>query len=302
MEKITKYHLLKKVTKSGFKVAKTISKTSNCTLLSSITEFENSIMQHLQFVQNWSAEILFSDLKKPKRTSNIFIDLDLFIYPLRLRPSSKESIDRIPLSGVFEASINHVALLGQPGAGKTTSIKYLCQSLLEGCLSPSRFSFPLMIRFRDLNNTNTKCETGELINWILSIIGVKLDIEPNINHNDVKAIKRYLLTGILNELRVLLILEGFDELSYIESRKAVIEDVDFLASSLDKSTLILTSRTADFSYDIGKTTRYELCPLSQEQISAFAIKWLNDNQLTTDLLVRIYNSPFADTAVRPRAF
>src|SRR5687768_11972928 len=75
-------------------------------------------------VQNWCDEISFSGLNKAKLTSQVFIELDLFVIPQRQRLEN-EKVQTLRFSKLFEEENKHVILLGQPGAGKTTSMKRL---------------------------------------------------------------------------------------------------------------------------------------------------------------------------------
>ena len=53
-------------------------------LITSRTDIEQSLNHHLHAVETWSDEISFNDLKVAKRTSDIFIELDLYVYPRRV--------------------------------------------------------------------------------------------------------------------------------------------------------------------------------------------------------------------------
>lgn len=104
---------------------------------------------------------------------------------------------------------------------------------------------------------------------------------------------------LIEKLNVLLIIDGFDELSYKKHRDIVLNEIAELANYLENSTLLVTSRTSDFPYIFENLTTYELCPLNQNQIEEFARKWLNDEAKVDAFLKEIQKSPYIDTAVRP---
>src|ERR1044072_8454758 len=111
-----KEYLLKKVLDASINVAKRVLRKSGSKLLTVTNDIEESLAYHLQAVKNWSSEVTFTDLKKAKYTTDIFIELDLFVYPRRVRIHNDETIKSLPLKDIFDDSTGHIVLLGQPGA------------------------------------------------------------------------------------------------------------------------------------------------------------------------------------------
>src|ERR1019366_10574999 len=60
-----------------------------------------SIAEHQREVKNWSEEISFKDLLKPKATSQVFVPLDIYLLPRRLRFSAQEELLCAPLSSIL---------------------------------------------------------------------------------------------------------------------------------------------------------------------------------------------------------
>jgi Cdc6-like AAA superfamily ATPase len=303
---ITAY-IFEKLMDVAIESAKSVLKESNSKLLATRNDLELSIKQHLQQVSNWSARVSFNDLKKPKPTLDIFIELDLFVIPKRMHMPD-ERVKCTPLVSIFNDSDCHFALLGEPGAGKTTSMKYLCQGLLldEGFLQ-DRFSFPILVRFSDLNNPSRTSET--LIDHLYNLLGLNVKFSQELLRstaqddlefvrNQLEIIRRRMLVSVLEELNVLLVLDGFDELTETK-REEAIQVVSDLATRLSNCTMIITSRTGEFTYNINNMIQYELSSFNAEQISRFANRWLNDEEKAGVFVDKIHNSPFADTAIRP---
>lgn len=294
-----KEYVIKKLLDAGLEKAKKLLTESRSSLVVTRDDIESSIDHHLRAVKNWSQSVSFSDLKQAKRTTDIFIDLDLYVYPRRIRIQHKESIANIPLNALFEHAEAHIVLLGQPGAGKTTSMKHLCQEFFTSENFLQDLAFPILIKFRDLNGVQIKLDTTILVEEIYKILGLKIEFLESLLDEERSALREKLVISILEELRVLLILDGFDELMDTRVREKAITDIRTLAEHLEYSKMIVTSRTGDFVYSINNAAPYEICPLTEVQIATFAQKWLNDNHQAKDFLRRIYESPFADTTIRP---
>jgi energy-coupling factor transporter ATP-binding protein EcfA2 len=311
-------YLSKKILDASFRAAsdsaKKVLNGHNLRLLVTRQDVEDSLNIHLRAVKNWSQEVSFSDLKKSKPTGDIFVELDLFVYPRRVRISSEEVIQSVPLRKIFDLSTNHIILMGQPGAGKTTSMKYLSQLILQDSVfQMETISFPLLIKFRDLNGEKGWFDLGGgLVQRIYSILGLRVnfptpgDSQQDKGQKDKEntflreqiSIKEKVVLTFLEDLKPLLILDGFDELS--ESiRPLALQEVSRLATHLDQCRLIVTSRTGEFKYKVDKMDPYELCPLSRDQIILFVGRWLGDEDRTEDFIRKVDRSPFADTAVKP---
>jgi len=325
-----KEYLIKKALDYSFDAAKEvvtkILNESKCTFLTTREDVEGSLDIHFRSVMNWSGIVSFSDLKKAKRTTDIYVGLDLDVLPKRMRIDTDERVESIAIKKILDVSDNHVVLLGQPGAGKTTSMKYLCQSLFhDETFQSDRFSFPLLIKFRDLNSPKLRSDGSLLVDQIFTILGLQVSYpvirkkkqslaerkrrqlagevasaqEENQIEINIPDLKRKLVVSFLEEFKVLLILDGFDELAHDKRRVEAIEDISRFATELSRCTMIVTSRTGDFKYNIDNTDHYEICPLNRNQVTAFANKWLGDEQEAVDFLRKVYSSPFADTAIRP---
>ena len=298
-----KEYLIKKVLDTALDSAKGFLKESGSKLVTTREDIQQSINYHLRSVKNWSGEVSFNDLKKAKRTTDIYIELDLYVMPRRRRINADEIVESIPLKEIFESSANHFIVLGQPGAGKTTSLKFLCQTLfLDEDFQSERFAFPILIKFRDLKRARRSKESS-IIDQIFNILGLKLDLPKELTGKEAaserREIRQKLVINLLEELRVLLMLDGFDELPLDSHRYDAIDEIAVLATHLDKSTMVVTSRTGDFVYNIENAVQYELSPLSKEQIHNFAIKWIGNKEKANDFLKKVYDSPFSDTAIRP---
>ncbi|CCG52121.1 Protein of unknown function [Flavobacterium indicum GPTSA100-9 = DSM 17447] len=293
--------IIKEAAKEVFKYSTTFLKKNFNKLLSKEKDIYDSLNEHIQKVKNWSNEITFKDLKSSKVMSQVFIELDMYVYPRNIRIDESEKILKIPLNKIFDVETKHLLILGQPGAGKTTSMKYLCHSIFfNDNTSFQKYKYPILVKLRDLNKPiNSKNKSGMLFEYIFNLLGLSLDIRENQSEEEIIRTKQKLVLYLLNKLNVILIIEGFDELSYKKHREIILFEIGELANFLEDSRLIITSRTSDFNYHFENITPFELCSLNEEQISLFATKWLIEENKINSFLSEVYKSPFIDTAVRP---
>lgn len=277
------------------------------------TNFSNirkSIDFHKQEVKKWADFINFKDSSKQKITTQVFVELDYYITPKRNQIKGLGEEKTINLKEIFyETKDLHLVILGQPGAGKTTTMKKIALNVLESTENFAEFSFPLVIRLRELNNT----EQGNidpskyLIAYILNILGVKLEASlPSTEHTNSFEYDEYFLNNLvikatsilLDNLNVVIILDGLDELRE-ELKEKITEQIKGLAKWLNKSKLIITTRTGEYYQSIDNTSEYEICPLSNIQIEGFINRWLCNEIKAEDLFNKISKSPFFDTIMRP---
>jgi hypothetical protein len=277
----------------------------NVTLSSSQERLETAVAEHQKEIKNWSEEISFKDLLRPKVTSEVFVPLDIYLLPRRQRFSDSEELLSAPLSSIFgDSAVTHLVILGQPGAGKTTAVKHMCQQMLTGSEIFPLQDFPLLIRLRDLNNANSA--SGDLqdllIERIQSMLDIPLSFPADLESEDASEARRSLreraVVQILETLHPLILLDGLDEVSHKAKRDSIVAGVRRLAIQLEKARIILTARTGEFTYHIEKMTAYEIAPLSPHQIQQFAGGWLGATDAEI-FLRQVRDSPFADAAIKP---
>jgi predicted NACHT family NTPase len=176
----------------------------------------DSLNQHITSVKNWSSEINFKDLQKSKKTYSVYIPLNLYITPIRLRFDLDEKLIQVPILDIFKNTDSHVVILGQPGAGKTTSMKYICQSIFfNENFYPEKFSLPILVRLREFNApVNENFSAGIIYEFLFNLFGVKIKKnDQEDKYKNINRIKENLVNEILNNNNFILIIDGFDELS-----------------------------------------------------------------------------------------
>lgn len=261
---------------------------------------KESLEKHKDSAVKWANEVIFADLRTAKLTSKIFVTIDILLLPSRLLMDGETNL-KISLADLLNHTPKHISLLGQPGAGKTTSMKFLSLNFLNRATDTKNNSMPyvFLIKFRDIEYTNYKKDI--IANSLADIFSLKVEVKnkDDDNKNLVEKLKSQFIIKLLNEFNGLLVLDGFDEIPTIALKEEVVKELRGLFTSINKTKIIITSRTAEFNYAFENVDQYEIAPLNEQQIRLFAEKWLCDSLLAEKLIDDISKSPFSDTAIRP---
>ena len=267
------------------------------------TPIEEALANGIIQIFNWSKEVKFREMDENKSLFSVYIELEFHLSMRRYQVDTTEFPKRATLEYIFSKLDRHFIVVGDPGAGKTTLVKNLCQKLLR---KESKYfndlNYPILVRLRDLNDFDCTNINLILFDYIISIFGFtfanRLKEKKKYNGNEVIIIKRY-ISEFLEELNILLLLDGYDEINDSKKRKVVISDVEFLCKSFVKSKLLITSRSADFKFSISNTVLFEICELSEPQIISFTDKWLQNKEEANKLRNELKLLPYFDTAKRP---
>lgn len=259
---------------------------------------EAALGAHLESVESWSAEVSFADARRARPIEDIFIDLQLFVQPLRLRLTESENVETTSLLDAVERSTRHVVILGHPGAGKTTSVKYLTQRMLNDETFAPGYSMPMVVRLRDL--ARASAPTAGLIDYLSAQLGppIRFPESRPVSPERAAVVQLDALVAVLSTVKPLVLLDGFDELP-TNLRELVRRDVQTLSERLASSRIVLTSRTGEFAYNFPGFDHYELSPLTTAQLKQFVRRWLRSAEETDRFLEKLNASPFKDTALRP---
>jgi hypothetical protein len=282
------------------KLEKTRAPSVEASFVATMHLVSASIARHSEEVKAWATTVRFSDLKSQKTTLSIYVELDTYLMPLSTHVDHAERENVRPLLTALAESPSHAAILGNPGAGKTTSLQKICADFFIKGKALSNYNFPILIRLREISKLTSNHPIFDRLQQILGIAVVFPENKSaSVSDEAKEALTRSAVAKYLDGLNALLLLDGFDEISSQFARDAALSDIEALANALRRSKLIVTSRSREFRYKLSNLDQFEIASLSKQQIKTFARRWLGSEQDASDFIAKVFASPFADTAIRP---
>lgn len=145
-------------------------------------------------------------------------------------------------------------VLGKPGAGKTTFLKYLALQCSGGQLHSGLV--PLFITLKDFGNDPKK---QTLLDYIIERLA---DYE----------IKSEEIEQLLKQGKIMVLLDGLDEVKE-ETNKYILEEITNFSDRYDKNRFVMTCRIAAQEYTFEKFTEVEVADFDDKQIDTFVENW-----------------------------
>lgn len=262
----------------------------------------SNIKNNLNAAITWSNEVNFSTAISSKELKNIFVDIDLYLSPLKTRFDIDEETDKINSKKFLKEFNKNKIVYGGAGAGKTTLIKKVFNDYLSNH-KDFDFSFPLVIRFRELDYENHINQSSfGLFKILVDLLGIHIKFP--VKYLDDFGFEYYNLLkntviSFFNDSKVLLIADGFDEIPDNKLKVRIEKEFQELSLNLVDSKFIMTSRNNDFLLQLTNTNTYEICPLNDKQIKSLISKWITNRSKSKELFEKIKDSPYYDTTMRP---
>ena len=145
-------------------------------------------------------------------------------------------------------------LLGRPGAGKTTFLKYVAVFANKSEILPGYV--PIFISLKDFQNQDSQTNLKEYIeNELFSC---------DINKESFEL--------LLREAKILFLFDGLDEVQK-ENFNRVIRLIKEISHTYSKNRFIITCRLAASEYKFENFLEAEVCEFTEEQISMFSRNW-----------------------------
>lgn len=233
---------------------------------------------YFQYLNNELGEIQFEGMPADKEAGAVKVDLENIFVPLHFsyqnNDEENEEFSRgKKLIKEVLGSSQRTAILAKPGGGKSTLIRRiaLAYAYPERRLRvddglPNRDWFPVYIRCRDLENDVTKS--------ILEIIGT---IVQRAEIGKYKKAFEVLIENALQDGRMLLLIDGLDEISKEKHRIRLADQLRTFVATYPNVHLIITSRETGFRAVAGTIAgyckQYTICGLEEDQIYLLSGKW-----------------------------
>jgi predicted NACHT family NTPase len=191
--------------------------------------------------------------------------LDLSDFQVTHSASARPDLGRTsenPVPGMeLIAQHDNLMILGRPGAGKTTFLKYIALQCVQGQYKANLV--PYLIQLRSL--FTEVIEEEEEFNLLKNIVS----LGARCNLSEEQTMK------LIEEGQFLLLLDGLDEVPERET-KTIFENVTEFTKLYYKNNIIITSRSGFQKFHFQGFNYVELADFNSSQIEDFVKKWFTN--------------------------
>ncbi|MBE9006854.1 NACHT domain-containing NTPase [Fortiea sp. LEGE XX443] len=167
-------------------------------------------------------------------------------------------------------------ILGKPGAGKTTFLKYLAIQCIRGEFQAERV--PIFITLKDFAEATNKPTLLEYITE-QTINGVSKA------HNFIKKEFITSIHYVIAHGKTLFLLDGLDEIKEEDSKRVLREIRDF-SNHFQDNNFVMTCRIAAREYTFEKFTEVEVADFDDQQIVNFTNNWFKGKPVTPETFIQ----------------
>lgn len=291
---LLKTYIIAELVTRGFDTVKAILTTKKVKLVVSKEDLTKSLEEHAKYIVNLTSNISFKELRGNKKLTSTYVALDLELQATRFKDKNRNE-KKFRIEEIINEAESHLIILGGPGAGKTTTVKKICQSLLFEDEIKS-YQFPILINLRDLTKDQS------IYKNLKDILGIQILIDNQKDKTQTliedKDLRIKYVNSYLDSLNAIIILDGLDEVNPLKL-KSLGQEIKSLILNLSNSLVVVTSRSASYDLDIENSIEYELCNLNKSQIKEFVHQWFGNREQSGKFLEEIENSKFYDFSLKP---
>ncbi|MBW4549857.1 MAG: NACHT domain-containing NTPase [Aphanocapsa sp. GSE-SYN-MK-11-07L] len=201
-----------------------------------------------------------------------------------LQSCDSENFERFGLGQIVQESISgleavekykKLIILGKPGAGKTTFLKYLAIQSNQGKFEPDRL--PVFVTLKDFAEAEAE---PSLLEYISDRDSYLL--------KDAAFIPEQLTAEfyqVFDQGKALVLLDGLDEVR-AEDYQRVIKEISDFSEQFWNNQFLITCRIAAWDYTFEKFTEVEVADFNQDQIAVFATKWFQHQPIRADTFLK----------------
>lgn len=257
-----------------------------------------SLKIHLQEVVNWADAVQFFGMPAPRGTRETTVPLALTGLPRKFRAlNSAEAENSTYSENDFLNDPAHAVLLGDPGAGKTTTIKRLILELMRPGSANDSFSITTPICLR-LRSSSAAIPLHCLIARVFGISYATSAEDYRLEPQNVAPDVRDAVVGILNSGKFMVFLDGLDEINPSSFSSTCFQIVE-LSLRLTDCKVVVSCRSGAYQNDLAGFSTLELKPLSVEQINDVATQWLGSMEDAVTFRQQAEQSRTQDLLDRP---
>jgi predicted NACHT family NTPase len=171
-------------------------------------------------------------------------------------------------------------ILGKPGAGKTTFLKYLATACIDGNLFTDLV--PVFVTLKDFADTENISSLLGFISRQAEQYGVAETTQVNrgffdsLFNRDVNAIETLLRKG-----KMLVLLDGLDEVREKDDER-VLREIKEFSQRYSESQMVVTCRIAAKQYIFELFTEVEVADFDPQQIDTFAENWFRKKEIKAE--------------------
>lgn len=267
-----------------------------------ITDLDKKVVKDLYFsyLETELGVVQFEGMPTDKEAGAVKVNLENIFVPLTFCHQDKEGEEHVFIKDVLTKSMR-AAILAKPGGGKSTLIRRIAlayafseRRLKVGDNLPNQNWFPVYIRCRDLGENVTKS--------ILEIIG---SIARRAEIMKYERSFQTLVEDALQEGRMLLLLDGLDEISQEKNRICLVDQLRTFVATYPTAHLLVTSREAGFRAVAGTLSgycrQYTIDGMSEDEIRLLCLKWhqaiLGEMESTRNEADRVCNIILGDARI-----
>ena len=167
-----------------------------------------------------------------------------------------------PIEEIFVEADRSLLILGQPGAGKSTTLLQLTRQLLPMRNSDPEVTVPVVLHLSTWTN-----ESQSIAAWIEQEVSEKYQIPKNIGRE------------LVSNQRLILLLDGLDEVR-VKSQSVCVQKINQFLDDYAPPGIVVSSRVEEYS-QIGLRLKLQgavqLNPLSDHQVLASAAEGRSDS-------------------------
>ncbi len=235
-----------------------------------LVDLANALKQHSPFANIFSWDAVLDRYRKgvkelygttrilgksePVLLEDIYTDIDIFDTPITMRRFGVKARRINGLELIKRPEKLRLFIYGQPGAGKTTFLKYIALRAVEG-----GERLPVLVHFKEWNVSSIE-NLGDFIYHQFEVISGVSGIQLNV--------RRYLERG-----QIIVLMDGFDEISQTASFEGIIKRFkDFNAQYLTTQCFV-ACRAGGTEHIFENYTDVEIADFTIDQIKIFVGKW-----------------------------